>query len=133
MLNEVCASLLGVTAGLGPLAAWGARGEGVIGVGGGTGRGCDSVGEGQGRAIPGRAPVAGRYQCPDHRTPWLFKDPCSNFLCPFRLRFRFPSVLFGLASLLTSEIRFQLPDFLSLGSMRVALTRLLVLPWRQIR
>ncbi len=45
-----------------------------------------------------------------------------QFLCPFRLWFRFPSVLFGLASLLTSEIRFPLPDFFGLGNMRVALT-----------
>ncbi len=73
--------------------------------------------------------------------------PYSNSFLRFRFQFHFPSVLFGLASLLASEVRFQLSGFFNLDdlhavthnfrrrngtySLRVALTRLCFLPWHR--
>ncbi len=76
-----------------------------MGVSVGRGRtqkgGVDGVGGGLVRAIPD---VVGLLltgnSVSDCWTPWLFIDPCSSFLCLFRLRCRFPSVLCGLAPLL---------------------------------
>ncbi len=50
--------------------------------------------------------------------------PYSNSFVCFRFQFRFPSVLFGLASLLASEVRFPLSDFFSLDGLRAVSTRL---------
>jgi hypothetical protein len=77
---------------------------------------------------------------------------CSSFLCPFvrLIAMPFSSVLFGLAFLLTSEIRFPLSGFFSLDSLRAVSTRLpgrrykptvcvllyttfYILPWRRYK